>query len=368
MSKVLEMDKGVEEGIQELLRFLLENGKVKGVFTLKKERENGVAYSLITEPNVLKDALPFYPLMPQNMGKLLSQLTWIGPINKPIAVVIRPCELRAFVELVKRKQSYLENFLFISSTCGGVYPLKMAVNGELNKKIPQYWEIIKKGENVSDIRPACKGCVHFLPYTADITVALIGEKDMDNKCKLFLNTEKGKKFVEGVEGEFIEGKIETKEVKDLESKRVEEKKKLFEDVKIEEFGMKGLIETFGRCIGCHGCSKVCPICFCGLCFFDSQVNEYMPHTYETELEKRDGLRVPPDTVFFHIGRLTHMGVSCVGCGMCEDVCPVDIPISTIFSKVGESIQDMFDYLPGRNVEEKVPITVFEEKEFAEVEK
>jgi len=367
--KVLRIDKGVEEGIQELLKFLLESKKVKGVFALKRINEKGaVAYSLITDPALLKDVLPFFPLMPANAAKLLSHFTLIGPLNEPIAVVARPCELRAFIELVKRKQGYLENFLFISSTCGGVYPLKMAVNGELNEKIPQYWEAIKKGKNAPDIRDTCKGCEHFLPYTADITVALIGKKDIDKRCEIFLNTDKGEKSVDGMKGEVIKGEIETKEIKDLKSERKEEKEKLFREVKVEEFGMKGLIETFGRCIGCRGCRKACPICFCGLCFFDSQVNEYKPHTYEIELEKRKGLRVPPDTLFYHLGRLTHMSVSCVGCGMCADVCPANIPLSTIFLKVGESVQDVFDYLPGKDVEEKVPVTTFEPEELAEVEK
>ncbi len=62
-----------------------------------------------------------------------------------------------------------------------------------------------------------------------------------------------------------------------------------------------------------------------------------------------------------------MGISCVGCGMCSDVCPADIPVSSIFMKVGESVQKMFNYLPGRDVEEDIPITTFEEQELEEVE-
>jgi len=86
-----------------------------------------------------------------------------------------------------------------------------------------------------------------------------------------------------------------------------------------------------------------------------------------ELKKRGGLRVPPGIVYFQIGRLDHITISCVGCGACEDVCPVDVPLSIIFKKVGESVQKMFDYVPGKNVEEEIPLVTFEEEEFTEVE-
>ncbi|MCK4234551.1 Coenzyme F420 hydrogenase/dehydrogenase, beta subunit C-terminal domain [candidate division WOR-3 bacterium] len=368
MTKVLKINKSVGEGVQELLKFLLKSGKVKGVFTLRKINDNGaVAYSLITGLDMLKDAMPFFPLMPANAGKLLSSLTVRGSVTEPVVAVVRPCELRAFIELVKRKQGSLENLLLVSSTCSGVYPLETSANGNIDKKLSQYWDAIKRNEIVPDTRPTCRGCEHFLPYTADITIALIGKKDIDNQCEIFLNTEKGQQFVDGIEGEFVEGKLESEEVVSMQNKRKDEKKRLFDEIGIEKFGLKGLIETFGKCIGCHGCSKVCPICYCNLCYSDSKTYEHKPSVYEIEIKRRGGLRVPPDTVSYQIGRLTHVGISCVGCGLCADVCPANIPISTIFLKVGDSVQKMFDYLPGRDVEEQIPVTTFKTDEFVEVE-
>ncbi len=368
MSKALRINKTPEEAVRELLEFLLESGKVKGIFTLGKIGKGGaVAYSLITDLDALKDASPLFPLMPANAAGLLSRLTWMGPVAEPVAAVVRPCELRTFMELVKRKQGSLENFLFISSTCAGVYPLETAANGNLAKKLPQYWDAIRKNEILSDIRPTCRACEHFLPYNADITVGLIGDKNVDKQCRIFLNTDKAEQSMNGMEGEYTEEDLESEEVNLLRSKREAYKKELFDEIRVEQFGIKALINTFGRCIGCHGCSKVCPICYCSLCYSDSQIYEYKPSTYETELRRRGGLRVPPNTLSYQIGRLTHMSISCVGCGLCADVCPADIPLSTIFLKVGESVQKMFNYLPGRDVEEKVPIMTFEEEEFAELE-
>jgi len=371
MPEGLKINKGAEEAVRELLRSLLESGRVSGVLALGRTggANGGVAYSLFTDPGAFGAdgiALPLLPFMPANAGGLLSRLTLREPLTKPVAAVIKPCELRAFIELVKLNQGSLDNLLIISSTCGGVYPLDMGPNGSLKEKLPQYWEAVKRGELDDDVRPTCRACVHFVPSNADVTVALLGEADLDTRCTLFLNTEKGAAFVkdlEGLQGTPLSGELQTELIQRSRSQREAYREELFAGV---EVGIKGLIRTFGRCISCHACKTVCPICYCNLCYFDSQDCEYLPEFYGTELERKGGLRVPSDTIFFQLGRLAHVSVSCVGCGMCADVCPADIPVSTIFSKVGASVQTLFDYQPGKDVTEELPLRTFEEKELAQV--
>jgi len=368
VAKVLELRKSADEGVRALLRFLLESGKVSSILTLTKiSKAKDVAYSIITNPEKVKDTLPLYPFMPSNLGKILARLTLLEPMSEPIAAVIKPCELRGFTELVKLNQGSLENILLISFTCGGVYPLEIVNEENVNEKISQYWERIKEMEIPSDIRPTCKSCEHFLPYNADIMIDLVGKENIEKKCKLFINTSKGEEFINGMEGELQEAELQLQNIDNLRNKRTKEREKIFSETGVEKFGLEGLIRTFGKCIGCHGCRSVCPICYCKLCYFDSREREYEPQEFNAELSKKDGLRIPPDTVFYQIVRLIHVSASCVGCGMCSDVCPVDIPISTIFSKVGESVQNMFEYVPGKNVEEKQPLITFKEDEFANLE-
>jgi formate dehydrogenase subunit beta len=368
MTKALKIDKNTEQGILDFLKLLLEKGTVKGIFTLKKLNKKGdIAYSLITNPNELNDAVPFYPIMPVNAGKLLSRFTMKGSPQKPVVAVVKPCELRGFIELIKLKQGSLENLFIISGTCGGVYPLKMAVNGTIEKNLTSYWDAVKKGEMPANVRPLCTACEEFMPYASDITVDLFGNNDFDKQCMMYLNTKKGEEIAKDTQWNILEKELDNSKVDKIRNIRQSEKKKLFDEIEKKLNGLDGLTEIFGRCIGCHGCSKVCPICYCKLCEFESPDSEYRPSHYETELRKKGGLKVPAGTLYYQLGRLTHIGISCVGCGQCEDVCPVDIPIAIIFKKIGESIQKTFDYTPGKNIEEMMPFVTFKQDEFGEIE-
>jgi len=89
--------------------------------------------------------------------------------------------------------------------------------------------------------------------------------------------------------------------------------------------------------------------------------------YLKRSEMMGGLRLPPDTLLFHIGRMLHMSLSCVSCGACEDACPTSIPVAQVFSLVGDENQKAFNYIPGRSIDEPLPLRVYVEKEFEEVE-
>ena len=72
--------------------------------------------------------------------------------------------------------------------------------------------------------------------------------------------------------------------------------------------------------------------------------------------------MPTDTLLFHLIRLSHMATSCIGCGLCDSACPSDLPVATLFRAVGQKVQALFDYAPGRSVDEEPPVATFREDE------
>jgi formate dehydrogenase subunit beta len=71
-------------------------------------------------------------------------------------------------------------------------------------------------------------------------------------------------------------------------------------------------------------------------------------------------------MLFHLTRFNHMILSCVECGLCEQACPSNIPLMDIITPIAENAQKEFNYLPGRDPQEQMPMIVYREEEFQDV--
>ena len=104
---------------------------------------------------------------------------------------------------------------------------------------------------------------------------------------------------------------------------------------------------FNKCIKCYGCRDVCPMCFCEVC----------------SLEDRNFIltgKIPPENPTFHLSRAVHMVGRCIDCGLCEEACPSNIPVRTLYKKVGEIVMDVFGYRTGESAEGKSPLNILGE--------
>jgi formate dehydrogenase subunit beta len=360
--KKITVQKAPDQAIRNLLAYLFNNNKISAAFALTKRNNGNYTYGLITKKELLADIVPTFPLMPANAGKMVSQLTVLEPSKKPIAVVLRPCELRALFELVKVEQAKVDNLLFISFTCAGVLSLKLKKD-ELSNRMTEYWEKAKTAGPIKGLRETCTMCTAFVPVNADIIIPVIGEKT-SQETTFLTNTEKGEKYLNGMAGESGEQELGSNDIEKLRRERAERKKAVFDNLKLKDLGWNNMIKVFGRCINCRACSSACPVCYCKLCYINSNEKDRLPLSWQKQLDRDNSMRIPDDTVIYHLVRLLHVGVMCVGCGMCSDVCPTDIPIASIFTTVGSHMQEMIEYEPGKDLEEPMPLAVVRPEDFA----
>lgn len=352
-----------DEAVRKLLNFLMEQERVRGAFVLAETAPGRYAHTLITDRRLLDRAAPTVPLMPVNAGKMVSRLTMLEPAPEPIAVVLRPCELRALVELVKLEQARLDNLLLISFTCGGVVPTR-TMRGEMAPVLEKYRETVQAGATWDGLRDTCRVCREFVPAGADITLALVG-KDSSETTDVLAGTGKGEQLLDGLVPS-SEGALDSSALERLGKERAGQEPAVFGRFAPETFGLDGLISVFGRCVNCHACSKACPVCYCNMCQFESADAAQQPNETVEELDRRGGLRLPVGTIYYHVGRMLHVSMTCVGCGMCSDACPVDIPVASIFTRLAGRVQGMFNYVAGKDVDEKIPTSTFEAEELKEI--
>ena len=82
--------------------------------------KNMVMPTLVTDPDHLTGVDPLAPAFAMNAAKIVSRLTR-KPMGGKIAAVLRPCEIRAFVELVKLKQGRPDDIILIGIDCLGAF-------------------------------------------------------------------------------------------------------------------------------------------------------------------------------------------------------------------------------------------------------
>jgi len=93
--------------------------------------------------------------------------------------------------------------------------------------------------------------------------------------------------------------------------------------------VEAVIGQLENCGECQNCLNVCPIC---------SVDRPMRS---------------PNGQYDHSAVMRWL-VSCAGCGMCEQACPSHLPISTIFAHIRQQLDQEWEYVPGRSMDEELP--------------
>lgn len=356
--------------MRKFLGQLMEHELIDALLIPKKlPGGDGFVQCLIKDQTMLEETDPLAPTMAVQSARILSDLT-SGETNVRIGAVLKPCELRAAVELAKFLQVNLDNVVTIGVDCVGTYPVSDYADMVQSKKVPSpqvQLKVFKSGEIKreleSSFRECCQICDSSVPINTDLAFRLFGN-DLSKEIVLTVGNRIEKELTDRLSLELKEGNTESwdRAAQKFISRRRERRTKAFDEIKTRNSGIEKLMQTLSTCIRCHNCMNVCPICYCKECVFRSSVFAHRPDQYSRWADRKGAVRMPSDTLIFHLTRMSHMATSCVSCGMCDSACPNKLPVSTIFGLIGKELQEMFSYVPGRDLEEDPPVSAFKEDE------
>lgn len=327
-----------------------------------------VMQTLITDPAQTAQVDPFAPVAPVSSAKLASSLT-AKPSGKKIALVMRSCEIRALIELVKLNQASLDNTLLIAQDCFGRYENKdfyaLQEKGLTTESFIQAAQGGTTATDGLDVIEACTVCEHPVAANADIRLCLIGADA--GTFSVEAASEKGEQAIKdmGLSGSDNAGK-RADAVKTLVAARQDAFTQKFNEYREKINSFQALEENMAKCVNCYNCRVACPVCYCKECVFVTDTFRHDGDQFLGWAQHKGKLKMPTDTVFYHLTRMTHIGNFCVGCGQCTSACPNDVNLTMAFRAAAKVSQDRFGYESGRSLDEAQPLTVFHDDELVEV--
>ena len=252
------------------------------------------------------DKLVWNPACVNNLAVYLPKMAK----DARVAIVAKPCDIRSIITLVQERQVKRENLFIIGLGCGGVVDAFNLDGQDFHLMEVKSLEWTGDGLNVTTetgshvvprsdcLRQMCAVCTKREPAIFDVK---LGEALMPEECSAC-------------------------ELPDLPEDRAEY-----------------WSEQFSKCIRCYACRQVCPSCYCDTCFADRIEPKWTAKKATAE-----------EAWMFHATRSMHIAGRCIGCGECERVCPVDIPVSELAREMGKIIKDRYEFEAG-DPDQEVPL-------------
>jgi formate dehydrogenase subunit beta len=360
MYAVLKTDGNPQGAIRSVLRDMLSAKLVDAVMVAGRTPHSALPMPILcSDPARLETADPLAPVAPFNAARQAASLLR-HDAGRRVAVVLRPCEVRALVELAKLHQCTLETGILIGIECLG--RMENSVYLDTLKEVPDLTTAFYQSDSYQDrVTAACHACIAFQPAAVDLAIRLLGH-DQTDSIGLEALTERGRSLL-GAMGMPAAKPPDGWEAASAAAlgRRRSRRAALLHDVEDQAGSMVKLQKYFATCLNCYNCRVACPVCYCKECVFGTDVFAHPPEVLLRRAARRGVVKLPTDTTMFHLTRMAHMSHACVACGHCTSVCPSHIPVADVFIKVAAETQALYHYEPGRDVNEPIPLMVFEEE-------
>jgi ferredoxin len=277
--------------LHEIARRLLATEKVGAVIGWEDSRRGARPVFVTAADDV--ERLIFDARCVHNLTTYLnprrSQVAALGRV----ALVVKGCDTKSVAGLLREGQIKRDDLVLIGVRCGGVLE---------ESDLPE--AVALTGDNVS---PRCFRCDNREPSLVDY---LVGDPQDDPPRP---------------------------------PTTVDEQVAALEDLSAEE-RWEYWTEQFSRCVRCHACRQVCPLCVCERCVADKSV----PQWIETASHPRGNLS-------WNLTRALHLAGRCVECGECERACPVDLPLTLLNRKLAQVLRQRFAYVATDDPEAAAPV-------------
>jgi formate dehydrogenase subunit beta len=345
--------------VTTLLKYALENKMVDAVLAVQRGSDIYDAVpTLITDPKKLAGTAGSLHCGTLLMSKVIKKYLG-GSKDQKIAVTVKGCDLMGILEIAKRNEINLANLFIIGVNCGGtVSPImarkmiteKYGVDPDtVHKEVIDKGQFIieyeggHKGISIDELeeegygrRTNCRRCKLKVTRAADLACGnwgVIGDK-AGKATFVEVCSDKGADWLSRAAKAGVLA-TEAPNPKGLEMRQKVEgamlklgekwRKRDFAALSKDPWGI--IAKETSRCIKCYSCIENCPVCF-------KPAEEIAKKSYMVQPGQ-----VPPNPMF-HMRRFAHISDSCVNCGQCEELCPVEIPMA-LFSHAIRAEQDSF---------------------------